>query len=822
MTGLVENIGYGFRQLQKSPGFTALAVLTLALGIGANTAIFSVINAVLLKPLLYKDADRLVIVWEENHHRGWSENIVSGQNFLDWKKQNHVFEDLAAFESNFFNLTGDSQAEQVAGERVSTNLFSVLGVGTLQGRLFLPEEESRGRAAVILSYGLWQRRFGGDRNLVGKNIVINGDLYPVVGILPASFADDYSSSFAQRSELWISGIEPFSPVREMHVYHVLGRLRTRVKLAEAQAEMDTIARGIEQQYPESKGWGVAVVRMHDQVVRYTRPALVALLGAVVLVLLIACANVANLLLVRATTREKEIAIRSALGATRAQIMRPLLVESTLLSVLGALSGFVLGVWGSGGLVRVLASDPKHRLEAAGIAANGGISAVVLLFTGGVAAFTGILFGLVPALSASSRTTYESLKESGRGSMSAARPLRLRNLLVVSEFGLALALLIAAGLMVKALMHLHRVDLGFSPDHLLSMKVAPQYKDPLRHEQFFQQLVGRIESLPGVEVASISRGVPMNGWVGWNFVIAEEPYPRAGEVPDANYVVIGPHYFQALRIPLREGRSFADFDTPSAQPVAIVSQSLVTKYWPHQNPIGKRIKISSDADDNTQPWRYVVGVVGNVRTQGQYASFIPEIYVPYTQFPWILRPNHILVRTSLDPAAIASAIRSEVAALDKDVPVSEIITMDDVVSGPTQQGQTLMWLLGSFATLAMGLAALGIYSVISYSVSQRTREIGVRIALGAKRWHVIRLVVRQGAALAASGVAIGLLGAIGLSRFLASLPFEMRWLLLFDVRPSDPTIFLAVPGFLGLVALAGSYLPAWRAAKVDPVVALRYE
>lgn len=822
MTGLLEDVRYAFRQLRKSPGFTAVAGLTLALGIGANTAIFSVINAVLLKPLPYRDADRLVMVWEENRHRGWLQNIVSGANFLDWKKQNHVFADMAAFESSFFNLTGGDKAEEVPGERVSTNLFSVLDVRTLRGRLFLPEEERRERAAVIVSYGLWQQRFGGDPNLVGKNIVVNGDVFPIVGVLPASFTDDYSSSFASHSQLWISGIEPLLEGREMHEYHVLGRLRTGVKLAQAQAEMDTIARGIEQQYPESKGWTVALVRLHDQLVQYTRPALLALLGAVVLVLLIACANVANLLLVRATRRDRERAIRSALGASRGQLIRQFLVESTLVSLIGAIAGFLLAMWGSGVLVRVLAGDPTHRLEATAISTNGGINAIVLLFTLVVAVITGILFGLAPALSASSPAINESLKESGRSSMSGAKRLRLRNILVVSEFGLALALLIAAGLMVKALSHLHGVDLGFTPDHLLSMKVTPQYKDSVRHEEFFHHLLSRIESLPGVEATSISRGVPMNGWAGWNFVTADDPHPRAGEVPDANYVVIGPHYFRTLQIPQREGRAFTDLDTPSSQPVAIVSESLAAKYWPRQNPIGKRLKISSDADDKTQPWRWVVGVVGNVRSQGQYAPYIPEIYVPFTQYPWILWPNNILVRTGSDPLAIVPAIRREVAVLDKDVPVSEVIPMNEVVSGPVEQGQTLMRLLGSFAGLALGLSVLGIYSVISYAVSQRTREIGVRIALGAMPWEVVRLVVRQGVVLAASGIVIGLLGAFGLSRFLSSLPFQIRWLLLFDVRPTDPTIFLAVPALLGLVALIGSYIPARRAAKVDPMVALRYE
>jgi len=815
---LLQDLRYALRRLRKSPGFTVVAVLMLALGIGANTAIFSMVNAVLLRPLPYKEADRLVMVWEQNPHRGWFENIVSAANFLDWKKQNDVFTDMAAFESNFFSLSGGGKPEEVAGERVTSNLFSVLGVQPMHGRLFLPEEEKRGSAVAIVSYGLWEERYGGDPALVGKPISLNEEAYTVVGILPASFADDYSASFAPHSRVWIAGLNLQPEGREFHDYHAIARLKPKVKLAQAQTEMDTIASRIEQQYPESKGWGVSLVGLHDQAVKYTRPALLVLLGAVALVLLIACANVANLLLVRATGREKETAIRAALGASRGQIVRQFLVESTLLSMIGAALGLVIAGWGSEILVR-LSPPETPKIEGAGINAS------VLLFTVVVALGTGMVFGLIPALGASRPNVNESLKESGRSSSKSAKGRRLRDLLVVSEFGLALALLVGAGLMLKTLLHLNRVDIGLNPDNVVTMKVpleGPQYKDQRRQADFFQQLLARTEALPGVEAATVSRGVPIYGWAGWNFVTADHPNPPAGEVPDANYMVIGPHYFRTMGIPLRLGRPFSDADTPTTEQVVIVSESLAHKHWPGQDPIGKRLKISSDANDKGLPWLSVVGVAGNVRTEGQYAPFIPELYVPYTQFPWILSPRHIIVRSASSLTTIIPAIRREVAALDQDVPVSDVNTMKEIVAGPVRQGQTVMWLLGSFAALALILAAVGIYSVISYAVTQRTHEIGLRMALGANDRDVAALVAKQGLFLALMGVATGLLGAFGITQFLSRLPFEVRLLLLFDVQPTDPLTFAAVSAILALVAFLASYFPARRAARVDPMMALRYE
>jgi len=816
--GVTQDLRLALRQLRKSPGFTFVAVLTLALGIGANTAIFSVVNTVLLRPLPYPNAGQLVMLWEQNPHRGWFENIISGENFLDWQKQNQVFAGTAAFESNFFNVTGKQQAEEIAGERVSANLFSVLGVHAFRGRLFLPEENRQDKAAVVLSYGLWQQRYGGDFNVIGKQILLNGEPHPVVGILPATFSDDYSSFLDAHSQLWLSGIEPFEPGRQSHRYHAIARLKPGVSLAQAQANMNLIAAQIDQQYPESRGWGIAVISLHDQIVKYARPTLIVLLAAVGLVLLIACANVANLLLVRATGRQKETAIRTALGASPSRLARQFFVESFLLSITGAFAGLAFAPLASRILVLLTPPDAAHVEDVA-------INGVVMMFSAGLALGTGLVFGLVPMFGSARVKVNESLKDTTHAASGGARERRLRDLLVIGEFGLSLALIAGAGLMIKALTHLHHVDMGFNPDHLLTVKVpleGPQYQQAEKQAGFFHDLVARIGGLPGVESASLSRGVPVRNWDGQYFVTDENPHPAGGEVPDANYVCVGPHYFKTMQIPIVRGRVFSDFDTQSSEPAAIVSQSLATKYWPGQDPIGKGLKISGDADDNTQPWRTVVGVAGNVRSDGQYWPFRPEIYVPYTQFPWILYPRNIVVRTTVEPLSIVPEIRRQVAALDKDVPVSDVATMGEITAGPVLQGKAVMWLLGSLATLALILSAVGIYSVISYSVSQRTREIGIRMALGASDGTVASMVVRQGLLLALIGLGAGLLGALAIGRIVSALPEKVRWLLLFDVRPTDPLILGIVSVVLMIVALLACLLPARLAAKVDPMVALRYE
>src|SRR5215472_3826023 len=818
LESFLRDLRFAARLLAKDRAFTLTAVLTLALGIGANTAIFSLVNTVLLRPLSYPDADRLVMVWEQNPHRGWFENSVSAANFLDWKKQNDIFTDMAAFRSSSFTLTVANKPEEVAGEQVTTNFFSVLGVRAFRGRVFLQEEEKRGNAAVVLSYGLWQQGYAGDPALVGKLITVNGERLPVVGILPASLTNDYSASFGPVARLWVSGLDLQPEGRELHYPFALARLKPGVSLSQAQAEMNTIVSRIEQQYPESKGWGVALNRLHNQIVKQTRPALVVLFCAVGLVLFIGCANVANLLLVRATKREREIAIRTALGATRGQIVRQLLVESTLVSLMGGALGLVLAGWGSELLVK-LSPSGTQGIERAGI------NSLVLLFTVVVALGTGVIFGLAPALEVSKTQIGKSLKETGRSSGKSAKRGRLRDALVVCEFALALTLLFGAGLMIRTLTHLNRVDLGFHPENVITMKVplqGSQYGEQQKQVQFFQQLLARVEALPGVEGASITRGVPMHGWSGWDFVTADNPNPAPGEVPDANYVVVAPHYFRTMGIPIRAGRPFADTDNATGEHVAIVSESLARKYWPNQDPLGKRLKVGADPHDEKIPWLSVVGVAGNVRSQGQFAPFIPEIYVPYTQNPWILWPRQIVVRTALSPATLVAAVRQEVAALDNDVPISEVSTMNEIVSGIVRQDQTVMWLLGAFAGLALLLASIGIYSVISYAVNERRHEIGIRMALGATQQSVARMVVGRGLVLSSIGVGLGLSGALVVTRVLSGLPIDVREPLLFDVRPLDPLTLASVSIILFLVSLVACHFPARRAAGVDPMTALRYE
>ncbi len=812
MGTLLQDLKYGLRMLARNPGFTAVAVLTLALGIGANTAIFSVVNAVLLRPLPYQDPDRLVIVWEQNLPRGWTTNIVSAANFDDWGKQNTVFTDMAAVDPTSFNLTGSGEPLEIGGERVTANLFSLLGVQPMRGRGFLPSDDDPANAPVaIISYGLWQRRYGGDEKAIGRQISLDGHSYTVVGIMPPNFTDVYTTFFNVSGQVWVPGLDLRPAGRTDHAYLALARLKPGVTLKRAQVEMDTIASRIEQQYPENKGWSVAVVGMHDQIVGMARPALLVLVAAVALVLLIACVNLANLLLARAASREREIAVRSALGASPSRVVRQLLTESGLLSILGGGLGVVIAGWGTKTLV---ALSPSILFLLAPGLDKAGISSEVLGFALLVTVATGFLFGLVPAFGMSKLDLTASLKESSRGSTEGARGHRLRGFLVTAEFALAFVLVIGAGLMIKTLVRITHFNLGFNPQHVLTMSIplrGPQYREQGNQARFFEQLLTRLEALPGVQCAGISRGLPIEGQDGMSFVVEENPNPRPEDTPAANYLVIAPHYFRTMGIPLRQGRAFSDVDTQDSQRVVIVNEELVREYWPGQNPIGKRLKTGTDAK---LPWLTVVGVAGNVRTMGPDVGFEPELYIPYTQYPWLLNPRHLVVRTTGAPLAIAPAVRREVMALDKDVPISDIRPLDQIAGEPAAPRQFLMTLLGVFAALALVLAGVGIYGVMAYSVSQRTHEFGIRMALGAQRGDLLRSVVGQGLLRAIIGVAIGGAAAANLARFMSSM--------LFQVEPTDPATFAGVTVILGAVGLLASYIPARRATKVDPMVALRHE
>ena len=805
---LVRDVRFGLRQLRKNPGFTAVAVLTLALGIGMNTAIFSVVYAVLLRPYPYNDPDRLVIVWEQNPSRGWTTNIVSPANFNDWRKQNRVFTDMSAVDPTTFNLTGDGEPVEIGGEQVTANLLSLLGVQPIQGRGFQPEDERPGSPPVALvSYGLWQRRYGGDPGLIRRAISLDGKTYPVVGIMSPGFSDDYTTFFKTNTQIWISGLDLSDPGRTNHRFLALARLKPGVTVSQAQSEMDSIASRIELEYPDNKGWGVEVIRLRDQAVRYVSLGLKVLMGAVSFVLLIACVNLANLLLSRNASREREIAIRAAMGAGRARVVGQLLTESALLAAFGGALGLLLAHWGIDSLLVLAPADTP------GIGSVG-LNTQVLGFTLLITMATGLLFGLVPALGMSRPDLSACLKESGRASSEGRRSHRARRFLVAAEVAMAFILVIGATLMLRTLIRLSHFDLGFKPDHAVTMRTplrGPLYKSHRDEARFFEQLLVRVEALPGVQSASVASGLPLVNHAGMSFVTEDNPNPDPGQMPDANYLVIAPHYFRAMGIPLKEGRPFSHVDTEKSQPVVIVNQELARRYWPGQDPIGKRLRTGTG---DGFPWLTVAGVAANVRTTGPDNDFEPELYIPCSQPPWLLSPRLLVIRTTIDPLAAVPSIRREVSALNRNLPVSDIRTLDQIAGEPAAQRQFIMVLLGIFAGLALILASIGIYGILAYSVARRTHEIGIRMALGAARADVLRLVLAQGSEFVLYGVMAGFTGAMLLTRFLKSL--------LFEVKPIDPATFIIVTALLALVALLACYIPAWRATKVDPVVALRCE
>jgi len=811
-----QDVRFALRMLAKSPGFAVVTILTLALAIGANTAIFSAVYAVLLKPLPFRDSDRLAFIEKKNPPRGWDRNTISPAEILAWRDQSRAFEDMAAYTQRHCVLTGAAEAEEDPCEVISSNLFPILGVAPIRGRTFSADEDKpEGPRVAILSYTLWQRRFAADENVIGRSVDIDGASYTIVGIMPPSFSHAYappyhalSESFAQ---LWLSGIA-LSPASAWNDYFGIGRLKSGLSLQQAEAQMDTVSARIEAMYRDLKGWRAQLMSLRTISSGDTRPALLVLMGAVAFVLLIACANIANLLLARGASRANEFAVRNALGASQSRIVRQLLTESFVISMAGGVLGVLLASWGTRALV---ALAPPFLLKTAPGLASGAADSRVFGFSFATVVMTTFLFGLAPALQSSRPHVTETLKETGRSSLQSPRNRRFRSALVVSEIALAMVLLIGAGLMVRTLAQLSRVNLGFNPANVLTLR-APlsggQYKEPQARAQFWDRALSAVESLPGVEAASGSLRLPVNGWAGQFFNTADDPNPPAGQVPDANYVIVGPGYFRVMQIPLRRGRSFNEHDTQSGDRVVIVNEELARSYWPGQDPLGKQLRVGGQG-----PWLSIVGVAGNVLSQGPDAGFHPEIYVPYQQFPWLLGgPKHLVVRTSagVKPETLAHAVVQEIHRLDKDVPVADIATMELIAREPMAQQRMVMALLVSFAGLALVLSALGIYSVLSYSIAQRTREIGLRVALGAQQRDVLRLVVGQGIALAIVGAVAGIAGALGLTRYLQSL--------LYGVRPTDPLTFAGVAILLALVSLAACYIPARRATRVDPLAALRHE
>jgi putative ABC transport system permease protein len=792
----------------KQPGFTLLAVVTLGLGIGANTAIFSVVNGVLLRPLPYPEPERLVALWETKTTAGQEPNTrneVALGNFLDWRAQQSVCDEIGALTYASLNLTGTGEPERLQGAVVTTNLFQLLGVQPMAGRPFLQEEEDpASQRAVIISDGLWQRRFGSDTSLVGKMLTLNGNQHVVVGIMPPGF--DLQFPISREIDLWTPmRINAPEANRQSHYLYVLGRLKRDVTPEQAKESMTVLAGQLEQQYPKTNAdRGANVIPLHRQVVGEVRTHIQVLFAAVGFVLLIACANVANLLLARVAARHKEIAIRTALGASRLRLVRQLLTESLLLSVLGGALGLLLAFWGIDSL-RALAPPDVPRLGEIGL------HWPVFNWTLGVAIITGVLFGLAPSLAASKSDLNESLKESGRSTAAPGRA-RMRNLLVVAEVALALVLLIGAGLMIRSFIRLQHVNPGFDPNHLLTMNVllpAQKYRDKAI-SNFFDRLFERIRGVPGVEGVGGIDPLPLsNSNATTGFLIEGGPALALADRPEVGERTVTPGYFGAMRIPLHRGREFNSQDRDDTPRVVVVNEALARRFWPGEEAIGKRIGFKA-ADP--QVWHEIIGVVGDVKHSSLTIDPKPEVYFAYQQYPD--RFMSLVVRASSEPSALATSIRDQILAVDPSQPVFDIKTMDERVSKSVAPTRFVMMMLGIFAALALILAAVGIYGVISYSVTQRTHEIGIRMALGAEARDVMRMVVRQGMTLALTGVVVGLVGAFALTRLMSGL--------LFGVSSTDTLTFGVISLLLTGVALAACFVPARRATRVDAMIALRYE
>jgi putative ABC transport system permease protein len=802
---LLEDLRFGLRMLRKNPGFTAVAVLTLALGIGANTALFSVVNGVLLRPLPYRDPNSLVVISLLNNK---TQEIfpLCDADFLDWRAQNQSFAAVAAFSDNRFNITGPGVPEQVLGDVVTADFFSILGVTPVLGRTFLPDEDQQaGPRLVVLSYGLWQNRYGSNPGVIGKEIVLNGSNFTVIGVMPRNFLP------SSEPQLWTNLL--IKPPSRRGPYYLTGeaRLKPGVTLEQARADLGTIARRIERQNPlTNSNMSFRAVPLEEVIVGDVRPALLVLFGAVAFVLLIASANVANLLLARASVRAREVAIRAALGASRARLTMQLLTESTLLAAIGGLFGLLLAKFGVKLLLELGPSNIPRLDEIT-------IDARVLAFTCVLSLASGILFGLVPAVDGGRSDLNKSMKEGGRSAAEGKHRSRARGVIVVTEIALSLILLIGGGLMLKSFYRLQTVSPGVNANNALTMQISlpPRQYDDNKTITFYRQLIEKLQTLADVEYAGVGMALPPNLLeVTDYFTVEGQAETSERNLGLADLVFISPDYFRALGVPLIAGRYFTTADGADAPKVAIINQTLARHYWPNQNAVGKRIK-TGGAERPKNPWMEVVGVVGDVKYSGLDAAPELVLYQPHEQSAW--SSMYLVLRTSSKlghPTALASAVQKVVWSLDKDVPVAHIRTLEQLLSDSVQQPRFRTVLLEVFALIALSLAALGIYGVLAYSVSQRRHEIGIRMALGAQRRKVLSLVVGQGMLLTFIGVTIGLVLAFALARFLSTL--------LYAVRPTDPSIFIISPLVLACVALLACYIPARRAMRVDPMVALRYE
>ncbi|MGI8732779.1 MAG: ABC transporter permease [Pyrinomonadaceae bacterium] len=812
MDTFFRDLRYSFRLLLKSPGFTAVAVLSIALGIGANTTVFSVINAVLLKSLPYKDPDSLVLLWgnTKSEERLKGHNQVSATDAADYRSQSSVFEEVATFAGWYPIMSGETEAERIPAIQVGDGFFKVMKGTPLLGRVFTPEEQEDGKDFVIvLSHALWQQRFAGDPKIVGKSISLNGRPYNVVGVMGPDFRPLPSALVAPEGQFYRPVAEKYDDTaRDERHLRAIGRLRPGATIAQAQSDVNVIAQRLEQQHPQSnRNQGIHVVSITDEIVGGIRPTLWMIFGAVVFVLLVACANVANLLLARASVRYKEITIRSAMGAGRSQLVRQLLTESLVLSVIGGLLGLVLAFWGTS-LVSSAGSEINSMFQEIQLDTR------VLMFTMGISIVTGLIFGIAPALQISKPNLTESLKEGGRGSGAGGSRNRLRSALVVSEIAMTLVLLVCAGLLIRTVMQLRNVYTGFDPQNILAMNIGlPGIKYPKPENQiaFFKQATDRIASLPGVKAAGITSVLPLSdNFDGRGLVVEDQPRPRGEEISVDLYVAT-PGYLQALSISTLNGRLLGDQDTADSAKVALINKTMADQLWLNQDPLGKRIRFTGTETD-PGPWRTVVGVVDDVSQYGLDQKPSMQIYLPHAQFPTSF--NTIVVKTEGDPSSMTNAVRREILSVDKDQAVFNVTTLEQLMGESILNRRFFMMLLVVFAALALTLAAIGIYGVMSYVASQRTHEIGIRMALGAQGKDVLRLIIGNGMTLALIGVALGLLGAFALTRVMAGI--------LFGVTTTDALTYISVSAGLIVVALLACYVPARRATKVDPLVALRYE
>jgi putative ABC transport system permease protein len=809
MPHLWQDLRYGARMLLKNPGFTLIAVLMLALGIGANTAIFSVINGVLLKPLPYRAPEQLIRVFESSQRQPTFP--MSGGNFQDYRDQNSTLSGLALYTRQDLELSKDDKPEQLSALRITAGFFDLLSIQPLLGREFRREDElPDNNQVVILSYGLWQRRFGGDPGIVGQAVTLSGQPFTVVGVMPSGMqhvGGDYRSMpHGETVDAWWPVALRPQAGRGAHFLNAVGRLKPGVSVEQALTDFNVIAQRLAKQFPNTnQGWRIVIKPLHEEIVGRTRTTLLVLLGAVFFVLLIACVNVANLLLARATAREREIAVRAAVGAGRGRIVGQLLTESLLLAVVGSAAGILLAIWAIDAL-RALGPEQLPRLQAVSIDGR------ILLFTLGLTLLTGVLFGLAPALQAGQINLNELLKEGGRSGAS-GRQSRLRDALVIAEVALALVLLAGAGLLMRSFWKLQQVDPGFNPEGILTANLflpGARYGEPPQIVAFQQRLLERFAALPGVQAAGLTSDLP---WTGYDenagFNIEGKTFP-ANDGPSARYHAVSADYFRTVGVPLLAGRFFNAADRVDTLPVVLINRSMAERYWPGEDAVGKRFAFSSQPRE--RDWFTVIGVVGDVKDFPHAPVAVPAFYRSMSQ--QINRRFIFAVRTGAEPLRLIEAVRNEVRALDKDLPLAEVKTLETIASTAVAGRRFTLWLVGFFAMTAMALAAVGIYSVLSYLVAERTHEIGVRMALGAQLGDVVKLIIRQGMVLVLLGITLGAVVAVVLTRIMKGL--------LFGVSATDPLTFILVAGLLSSVALLACWIPARRAAKVDPIMALRYE